>query len=88
MHAMFKPLSPQACSVSIEPLHMYCKTLRHEDAQGQFSVVVEYDVHGDVLLWELDIPADEARRKEVIENMESFLAKGPRKLRVAWKQSR
>jgi hypothetical protein len=85
---MFNPSSPQPCFVSIEPLHMYCKTLRYEDAQGQHSVVVEFDVYGDVLLWELDILADEARRKEVIENIESFFAKGPRKLRVAWAQAR
>lgn len=85
---MSRPLSPHACSVSIEPLHMYCKTLRYEDAQGQYSVVVEFDVHGDVLLWELDILDDEARRKEVIENLESFFANGPRKLRVAWAQAR
>lgn len=85
---MFKPLSPHACTVSFEALHMYCKTLSYEDAQGKYSFLVEYDVHGDVLLWELDIPAAEARRREVIANVESFLAKGPRKLRVCWGEAR
>lgn len=85
---MFKPSSPQVFFVSIKHLHMHCRTLRYEDAHGEFSVVVEYDVQGDVLLWELDIPAPEARRKAVIENVQSFLAKGPRKLRVVLGETR
>lgn len=51
---MFNTSPPHACTVSIETLHMYCKTLCYEDAQGKCSFIVEYDVHGDVLLWELD----------------------------------
>lgn len=78
----------QSCSISIEPLHMQCQTLHYEDAQGRYSIVVEYAVNGDLLLWELDIPAAESRRKEVAENISSVLAKGSRKLLVIWDEKR
>jgi hypothetical protein len=81
-------MSMQACSISIESLHMYCKTLHYEDVHGRYSIVVEYTVNGDILLWERDIPAAESRRKEVAENIASAIAKGPRKLIVVWGEKR
>jgi hypothetical protein len=77
-----------AYKIELLPLHMYCKTLQYQDGIGNFSLTVEDTPTGSLIIWELDIEADELRRKTVIENTKQFLLGKSRALEVCWGHKR
>jgi hypothetical protein len=68
----------QMTHILIKPLHMYCKTLVYQDDQSDFSITVEDSPTGALIVWELDIPGDAARRAEILRILRDHLASGPR----------
>jgi hypothetical protein len=64
--------------IIIKSLHMYCKTLVYQDDLSDLSITVEDSPTGALIVWELDIPGDAARRAEILGVLRDHLASGPR----------